>query len=129
MRVWGLFIVLLFINTAQAESLVFKTKGYQYSAVLNQKSIQIDWNKSGFKKNQSSKIKKCWKKKIEKEFAHLRGQIFSKRRERQIGNDIEVSWNKETKSTKMLPRQIEKLDKKFTHFYNLAKLAEGKCIK
>lgn len=129
MRIVGLILIFTFIGTANADSLSFETKGYKYKAELSGDYANIDWRKGGFNKSLSKKMKSCWKKNITKELFKIRKELFSKRGRNVHGNEVLITWNKEKESRQLFPLQIDKLDKKLTHLFNMVKLSEKKCKK
>ncbi len=133
MRTLGLIILIHFLcasaNAAGNIDLNFSMKGYQFSFVLIGEKANLFWKKSGFEVKRDLKLKACHKSIVESESKKIRDSISSKNRKKLLGQEAVFSWNSRSVKRSLLPKEMDQLDKRFTHFFNLIKLGEGKCIK
>ena len=124
-----LWIPVFSVQSAEVETLSFYLKGYSFQAKVSDDNVSIDWQKSGFKRNFSGKLSPCNKKQLKREVASLRNKFFSPRGRHSLGTKVQVSWNQEKTTRNFYPRELDKLDKRFSFLYSISQYGEGKCKK
>ncbi|MFT6067698.1 MAG: hypothetical protein ACJAT2_001877 [Bacteriovoracaceae bacterium] len=107
----------------------FKLKAYHFSLALKEGEGNLYWKKSGFKVKRGYKLKGCWRNTVEREVIKIRNFISSKADSKLLGESADFTWNSRTVEKSLLPKEMDQLDKRFTHLFNVLKTGEGKCIK
>jgi hypothetical protein len=107
----------------------FQRKGYQFSVSINKNQGQLHWIKSGFEVTKEYNLKTCWKKTIEKDLYNLRDTLSVKSPKKVFGEKTLIVWNGRKIEKSLQPKEMDQLDKRFTHLFSLLKTGEGKCIK
>ncbi len=116
-------------NSAESEILSFSSKNYFFQTDLKKSKIEVIWNKSGFKYRLSKKMNSCFEKSIRKEITELGKMLLSIRGKHDVGVEADVKWKNWKDKRKFYPREMDKLDKRISFIYSLAKNSESKCIK
>lgn len=107
----------------------FQRKGYRFSFSVKENFGQLYWVKSGFEVKKEYSLKSCWKKTIEKNLHNLRDSLSVKSPKKVFGERTLFVWNGRKLEGSLRPKEMDNLDKRFTHLFNLLKTGEGKCIK
>jgi hypothetical protein len=107
----------------------FQRKSYHFTLSTKGESTKIHWKKSGFEIVKEGKLKSCWKKTFNKEVFNIRNSLSVSNKRKVLGDKTLFSWNGREVIKSLLPKEMIRLDKKFTHLFNLLKTGEGKCPK
>ncbi|MBK24942.1 MAG: hypothetical protein CME70_13160 [Halobacteriovorax sp.] len=117
------------LYSKEKEVLEFSSKNYFFQTSIENNTIEIIWNKSGFKNKLSKKMAVCFEKSIRKEIDQLGKSLLSSRGKHNFGIEAAVKWKSWKDRRKLYPREMDKLDKRFSYIFTIANKSESKCIK
>jgi len=117
------------LYSKEKETLEFRSKNYFFQSSIEKNSIEIIWNKSGFKNKLTKKMSPCFEKSIKQEIERLGKKLLSSRGKHSFGIEAEVKWKSWNDKRKLYPREMDSLDKRFSYIYTIANKSESKCIK